>query len=175
VKKLEELGIGRPSTYAPTISTIQKRGYVVKDEIEAKSREVARYVLDDSGIGKSIETENFGGDKNKLHPSDIGKIVTEFLSEHFSKIMDYGFTADVEKEFDEIANGFKDWSKMIDSFYNPFHKNVEHTLETAKKATGERLLGVDPKSGKNVYAKVGRYGAMIQIGETGDEEKPQFI
>jgi DNA topoisomerase-1 len=174
VKKLEELGIGRPSTYAPTISTIQKRGYVLKEPIEAKTREVKRFVLKEGEINSFTETENYGGDRNKMHPSDIGKVVTEFLDEHFGKIMDYHFTADVEKEFDEIANGLIDWSKMIDEFYNPFHKNVEETLENAKRATGERLLGTDPKTGKNVYAKVGRYGAMIQIGETSDEEKPQF-
>jgi DNA topoisomerase-1 len=175
VKRLEELGIGRPSTYAPTISTIQKREYVIKEPIEGKTRNFIKIVLDDSGIQSTTNEETYGADKNKLHPSDIGKIVTEFLSEHFEKIMDYNFTANVEKEFDEIANGFKDWSNMIDNFYNPFHKNVETTLETAKKANGERLLGIDPESGKNVYAKVGRYGAMIQIGDTGDEEeKPKF-
>lgn len=174
VKKLEELGIGRPSTYAPTISTIQKRGYVLKDPIEGNTREVKRYVLKDSEINSYTETETYGADKNKMHPSDIGKVVTDFLNEHFGKIMDYNFTADVEKEFDEIANGLMDWSKMIDDFYNPFHQIVEETLENAKRATGERLLGEDPKSGKNIYAKVGRYGAMIQIGETSDEEKPKF-
>jgi DNA topoisomerase-1 len=121
-----------------------------------------------------VKTEIYGADKGKLHPSDIGKVVTEFLMTHFDQIMDYGFTASVEKQFDEIAQGMKNWSDMIDEFYKPFHVNVNNTIETAEKATGERLLGTDPESGKNVYARIGRFGPMIQIGETGDEEKPRF-
>ena len=174
VKRLEELGIGRPSTYAPTISTVQKRGYVVKDEIEGKSREYQNLVLKDGAIKIETLTENYGADRNKMHPSDIGKVVTEFLIEHFGKVMDYGFTASVEKEFDEIADGMKNWSEMIDNFYKPFHKDVETTLETAERATGERKLGDDPKTGKPIIARIGRFGPMVQIGEQDDEEKPRF-
>jgi|TARA_B110000902_G_scaffold155121_1_gene178019 DNA topoisomerase-1 len=174
VKRLEELGIGRPSTYAPTISTVQKRGYVVKDEIEGKSREFQNLVLKNNKITRETLSENYGADRNKMHPSDIGKVVTDFLIEHFGKVMDYGFTASVEKEFDEIAEGMKNWSEMIDGFYKPFHKNVEKTLETAERATGERKLGDDPKSGKPIIARIGRFGPMVQIGEQDDEEKPRF-
>lgn len=174
VKQLEELGIGRPSTYAPTISTIQKRGYVVKDPIEGKTRPVTTLELKSNTITEKMSSENYGAEKNKLHPSDIGKVVTEFLLEHFDQIMDYGFTASVEKQFDEIADGLKNWSDMIDSFYKPFHINVNNTLETADKATGERLLGVDPKTGLNIYARIGRFGPMIQMGESDKEEKPKF-
>ena len=174
VKRLEELGIGRPSTYAPTISTVQKRGYVVKDEIEGKKRDYQVLELKADTINKETLTENYGADKNKMHPSDIGKVVTEFLIEHFSEIMDYGFTASVEKEFDDIADGMKNWSQMIDTFYKPFSKDVEKTLETAERATGERALGNDPKSGKPIIARIGRFGPMVQIGEQDDEGKPRF-
>ena len=174
VKRLEELGIGRPSTYAPTISTVQKRGYVVKDEIEGKSRSYDLLILKDNQIVNEKLTENYGADKNKLHPSDIGRVVTEFLIEHFSEIMDFGFTASVEKEFDEIAEGMKNWSQMIDDFYQPFSKNVTKTLENAGRATGERALGNDPKTGKPIIARIGRFGPMVQIGEQNDEEKPRF-
>jgi DNA topoisomerase-1 len=174
VKRLEELGIGRPSTYAPTISTVQKRGYVVKDEIEGKSRSYDLLILKDNQIDKEKLTENYGADKNKLHPSDIGRVVTEFLIEHFSEIMDFGFTASVEKEFDEIAEGMKNWSQMIDDFYQPFSKNVTKTLENAGRATGERALGNDPKTGKPIIARIGRFGPMVQIGEQNDEERPRF-
>jgi DNA topoisomerase-1 len=174
VKKLEELGIGRPSTYAPTISTIQKRGYVVKDPLEGEERKYQVLALADGQINEKTETELVGADKNKLHPSDIGIVVTEFLIEHFGDIMDYGFTASVEKQFDEIAEGLKNWSKMIDGFYKPFNKEVEKTLETAERATGERELGIDPASGKRVVARLGKFGPMVQIGEATDEEKPKF-
>ncbi|MBT8327869.1 MAG: type I DNA topoisomerase [Bacteroidia bacterium] len=174
VKQLEELGIGRPSTYAPTISTIQKRGYVVKDEIEGKQRNYEVLTLKDEAIKTQTESETYGADRNKMHPSDIGKVVTEFLIQHFGDIMDYGFTASVEKQFDEIAEGMKNWSEMIDAFYKPFHKEVEKTMETAERATGERALGVDPKSGKNIIARIGRFGPMVQIGDAEDEEKPRF-
>ena len=174
VKRLEELGIGRPSTYAPTISTVQKRGYVVKDEIDGKQREFQTLVLESGVINEETKTENYGADKNKMHPSDIGKVVTEFLIEHFGGIMDYGFTASVEKEFDEIAEGMKNWSEMIDSFYKPFYKTVETTLETAERASGERALGDDPKTGKPVIARIGRFGPMVQLGVQDDEEKPRF-
>jgi len=174
VKKLEELGIGRPSTYAPTISTIQKRGYVEKTEKEGKERNYTVYRLENEEVKETIQTEVTGREKNKLFPTDIGMVVNDFLVVHFDDILNFHFTADVEKEFDEIANGQKKWNEMIDQFYGPFHKNIEHTLETGEKATGARLLGIDPKSGKNVYAKIGRYGPMIQIGEVEDEEKPKF-
>lgn len=174
VKRLEELGIGRPSTYAPTISTVQKRGYVVKDDIEGSTREYQNLVLVNGKVSQEILSENYGADRNKMHPSDIGKVVTEFLIEHFGKVMDYGFTASVEKEFDEIADGMKNWSEMIDTFYKPFHKTVEDTLETAERATGERSLGDDPKSGKPIIVRIGRFGPMVQIGEQDDEDKPRF-
>ncbi len=174
VKRLEELGIGRPSTYAPTISTVQKRGYVVKDEIDGKSRSYDVLTLKNDEIVSEKLNENYGADKNKLHPSDIGRVVTEFLIEHFSEIMDFGFTASVEKEFDEIAEGMKNWSQMIDDFYQPFSKNVTKTLENAGRATGERALGNDPKTGKPIIARIGRFGPMVQIGEQDDEEKPRF-
>jgi DNA topoisomerase-1 len=174
VKRLEELGIGRPSTYAPTISTVQKRGYVVKDDIEGNTREYQNLVLVNGKVTQETLSENYGADRNKMHPSDIGKVVTEFLIEHFGKVMDYGFTASVEKEFDEIADGMKNWSEMIDTFYKPFHKTVEDTLETAERATGERSLGDDPKSGKPIIVRIGRFGPMVQIGEQDDEDKPRF-
>jgi len=174
VKRLEELGIGRPSTYAPTISTVQKRGYVVKDDIEGSTREYQNLVLVNGKVTQETLSENYGADRNKMHPSDIGKVVIEFLIEHFGKVMDYGFTASVEKEFDEIADGMKNWSEMIDAFYKPFHKTVEDTLETAERATGERSLGDDPKSGKPIIVRIGRFGPMVQIGEQDDEDKPRF-
>jgi DNA topoisomerase-1 len=174
VKKLEELGIGRPSTYAPTISTIQKRGYVVKEEREGMERKYEVLTLDDKGIKEGTQTERTGAEKNKLFPTDTGIVVTDFLSANFKEIMDYSFTADVEKQFDDIAAGQLKWNKMIETFYNPFHKTVEHTLEHADRAKGERLLGEDPETGKPVYARIGRYGAMVQIGHVDDEEKPKF-
>jgi DNA topoisomerase I len=174
VKKLEELGIGRPSTYAPTISTIQKRGYVEKGEKEGVERNYKVIALRDNQIKEIISTERTGSDKGKLVPTDIGRIVTEFLVANFGEILDYNFTATVEKEFDDIAQGLLKWTRMITDFYKPFHKTVEKTLEHSERATGERLLGVDPASGKNVYARIGRFGPMIQIGEQDDEEKPKF-
>ena len=173
VRKLEELGIGRPSTYAPTISTIQKRGYVERGEKEGTPRKFEKLILTDD-IEVIEDSEKTGSEKGKLVPTDIGRIVTEFLIEHFDQIMDYNFTASVEKEFDDIAKGMVEWSQMISEFYAPFHKNVEHTIETSERATGERLLGVEPATGKNVYARIGRFGPMIQIGEQDDEEKPRF-
>jgi DNA topoisomerase-1 len=175
VKKLEELGIGRPSTYAPTISTIQKRGYVEKLEREGTVRKYAVLELKDGSISHDSATETTGKEKNKLSPTDIGTIVTEFLSEHFSGIMDYHFTAKVEQEFDEIAKGLREWTDMIHTFYQPFHQNVENTLEHSERATGERELGIHPESGKKVIARMGRFGPMIQIGdEQTDGEKPLF-
>lgn len=173
VKKLEELGIGRPSTYAPTIQTIQNRGYVDKREIEANEREVVKMALTNE-IKKEIVSEKFGGDRNKFVPTDIGEVVNGFLTENFAEVLDYGFTAKVEQEFDEIANGDKKWKNIMTEFYDFFHPKVEHVQEHAERANGERLLGKDPKTDKNVYARIGRYGPMIQIGESDDEEKPKF-
>ncbi|WP_199140769.1 type I DNA topoisomerase [Pedobacter sp. ASV12] len=176
VKKLEELGIGRPSTYAPTISTIQNRGYVVKEDRDGKKRNFVSMVLADGHISKQTKTEVTGAEKAKLFPTDIGEVVNDFLVEHFKGIVDFNFTAKVEKQFDEIAQGLQEWTKMLHSFYQPFHTEVETTLETADRANGERLLGVDPVSGKNVYAKVGRYGPLVQIGDLTDDEndKPRY-
>jgi DNA topoisomerase I len=174
VRKLEELGIGRPSTYAPTISTIQKRGYVEKGEQEGIERKYTMITLSGGSVTTKVEIETTGSDKGKMVPSDIGKIVTDFLITHFDQIMDYRFTANVEKEFDQIADGLKDWTKTIDSFYNPFHKTVDDALGSAERATGERHLGVDPKTGLNVIARMGRFGPMVQIGEADEENKPRF-
>lgn len=174
VKKMEELGIGRPSTYAPTISTILKREYVVKESREGEKRAYEVITLANDNISELSKTEIAGAEKNKLFPTDIGIVVNNFLLEYFQEIMDYNFTASVEKEFDEIAQGDKDWNSMIRNFYHPFHQRVEQTLKTSEKHSGERLLGVDPKSGRNVYVKIGRFGPMAQIGEADEEEKPQF-
>ena len=174
VRKLEELGIGRPSTYAPTISTIQRREYVVKGSIEGKDRTYAELTLVNNQVEAKTLTEKVGADKGKMVPTDIGKIVNDFLVDHFSGIMDLSFTANVEKEFDEIAEGNGNWTEMIKEFYGSFHDSVEHVSENAERAKGERLLGVDPDSGKNVYARLGRFGAMVQIGEATDEDKPKF-
>ena len=171
VRKLEELGIGRPSTYAPTIQTIQNREYVDKREILPQEREIVKLSLGKSGVKKEVLTEKFGGDKNKFVPTDIGEVVNEFLINNFNEILDYGFTAKVEQDFDDIANGAEKWKETLKSFYDNFHPKIEDVEENADRATGERLLGKDPKSGKNVYARMGRYGAMIQIGEADDEQK----
>ncbi len=175
VKKLEELGIGRPSTYAPTISTVQKRGYVVKEDRPGAERKYIQYTLSKNTIKQEEKTENTGAEKNKLFPTDIGMVVNDFLVEHFEKIMDYNFTASVEKEFDDIAEGQLKWNDMIKKFYGPFHATVETTLTTSGKATGERELGVDPATGKKIIARIGRFGPMIMIGDLDDEnEKPRF-
>ena len=174
VKKLEELGIGRPSTYAPTISTIQKRGYVEKKSTEGIEREYNFLEVTPAGLSKEVKTETTGKEKNKLFPTDIGEVVNDFLIENFDNILSFNFTADVEREFDQIADGKVSWNKMIDDFYSDFHKKVEHTLEHSERATGERLLGEDPETGKPVYARIGRFGPMIQIGHVDDEEKPKF-
>ncbi|HTF02541.1 MAG TPA: topoisomerase C-terminal repeat-containing protein, partial [Bacteroidia bacterium] len=171
VKKLEELGIGRPSTYAPTISTVQDRGYVVKEEREGKPRIYDVLTLIAGKINEEKRTENTGAEKNKLFPSDIGMVVTDFLQQHFPKIMDYHFTASVEEEFDDIAEGKVDWKKMLESFYRPFHKDVEKTEETSERASGERELGIDPVTGKRVFVRIGRFGPLVQIGESDDEDK----
>jgi len=174
VKKLEELGIGRPSTYAPTISTILKRGYVEKRDKEGIKRDYRILQLQNDKITKSIEQENTGAEKSKLFPTDLGSVVTDFLIQYFDHVMDYGFTAKIESEFDHIAEGQADWSKMLKDFYSPFKKDVDNTMETANRISGERELGHDPVTGKRVIARMGRYGPMVQIGETSEEEKPKF-
>jgi len=174
VKKLEELGIGRPSTYAPTISTILKRGYVEKRDKEGVKRDYRILRLKDNKITAVVEQENTGAEKAKLFPTDLGLVVTDFLKQHFDDIMDYNFTARIEEEFDEVAAGKLEWNRMIDDFYNPFKKDVQETIETAERVKGERELGVDPATGKKVVARMGRYGPMVQIGEVNDEEKPRF-
>lgn len=176
VKRLEELGIGRPSTYAPTISTIQKRGYVVKEDREGKERNFIQIILKDNVIQRQDKIEKFASEKSKLFPSDIGMIVTDFLSKHFEQIMDFGFTASVEEEFDKIARGQLVWNKMIEKFYGPFHNTVTTTSENAERQNAERNLGIDPESGKPVFVKLGRYGPFAQIGENTDDEsqKPRY-
>lgn len=174
VKKLEELGIGRPSTYAPTISTIQKRGYVERLDKDGVERAYKVLTLKGSDIKSKTETETTGTERAKLFPTDVGKVVNDFLTEHFKKVMDYNFTARIEEDFDEIANGKIEWASMIDGFYKPFHENVEETAENAERASGERELGVDPKSGRPVLVRIGRYGPMAQIGKPDDEDKPKF-
>jgi len=175
VKKLEELGIGRPSTYAPTISTIMKRNYVEKREKEGVKRIYQILTLNNKDVIKQeTASEITGAEKNKLSPTDLGLVVTDFLKLHFEKVMDFNFTAKIEGEFDEIAAGKLLWSDMIDSFYKPFHVTIEHTLETAERAKGERELGFDAVSGKKVIARMGRYGPMVQIGNQDEEEKPRF-
>jgi len=174
VKKLEELGIGRPSTYAPTISTILKRGYVEKRDKEGIKRDFRILFLKNDKIEKLVEQENTGAEKSKLFPTDLGLVVTDFLKQYFDDIMDYHFTARIEEEFDEVARGNMQWSKMIDDFYNPFKKDVDNTIETAERIKGERELGIDAQSGKKVVARMGRYGPMVQIGDVNDEEKPRF-
>ncbi|MCX6274890.1 MAG: type I DNA topoisomerase [Bacteroidetes bacterium] len=171
VKKLEELGIGRPSTYAPTISTVQKRGYVVKEERMGREREYDVITLRDNQIKAEKKTETTGADKNKLFPTDIGMLVNDFLVANFKEILDFNFTAFVEKEFDDIANGDLKWQKMLAEFYVPFHKTVEHTTENSERVSGERILGKDPASGLTLLVRVGRFGPMAQIGTTDEIEK----
>ncbi|PSR05438.1 MAG: DNA topoisomerase I, partial [Bacteroidetes bacterium SW_11_45_7] len=174
VRKLEELGIGRPSTYAPIISTVQKRGYVEKKSLDGWTRHYEVLRLTDGSIDKKQESGTTGADKNKLFPTDAGKLVNDFLTDYFQNVMDYNFTARIEQEFDEIAQGEKEWAKMIDSFYKPFHESVEETMEKADRVTGERELGTDPETGRPVIARMGKYGPMVQLGKTDDEEKPKF-
>ncbi|MFO7840895.1 MAG: type I DNA topoisomerase, partial [Fidelibacterota bacterium] len=174
VKKMEELGIGRPSTYAPTISTIQKRGYVVKKDLPGIKREFRFYQLEEGKITREVKTETANSVKSRLFPTDIGRVVNRFLIHYFDDIINYNFTARIEEDFDEIARGKKEWHEMIAEFYDPFHKKIEETKDTGKAFKGERLLGSDPESGKNVYVKIGRYGPMVQMGESGEEEKPRF-
>ena len=171
VKKLEELGIGRPSTYASTISVIQNRGYVDMPEREGAKRDYRVLTLEDSELSSNTSTETTGAEKNKLAPTDIGIVVNDFLIKHFGDILEYNFTADIEKKFDVIANGKDNWKDMIKEFYNPFKVKVDDTLENAERASGERVLGVDPESGKQILVRIGRYGPMAQLGKADDEDK----
>ncbi len=174
VKQLEELGIGRPSTYAPTISTIQNRNYVEKGSVEGAERQYTQLTLKNGSLKEKELTEKVGSDKGKLVPTDIGMIVTDFLVNHFEQILDYNFTAKVEEDFDNIAEGKEDWTKMMKNFYKDFHPNVEDVQENAERESGERILGTDPKTGKQVSVRLGKFGPMVQIGTADDEEKPQF-
>ncbi|MGB4772350.1 MAG: type I DNA topoisomerase [Chitinophagaceae bacterium] len=174
VKKLEELGIGRPSTYAPTISTVIKRGYVEKRDKEGVLRDFRVLTLVSDQITKKVDQETTGAEKAKLFPTDLGLVVTDFLLQHFDNVMDFGFTARIENEFDEIAEGKVKWNKMVDDFYQPFKKEVVDTMENAQRISGERELGVDAATGKKVIARMGRFGPMVQIGDVSDEEKPKF-
>ena len=174
VKKLEELGIGRPSTYAPTISTVQNRGYVEKGSTEAKSRNVVKVSIDNGVISEKTLKEKFGSDKGKLIPTDIGMIVTDFLKNHFEYIMDYNFTAKVEEDFDSIASGKKDWTEMMKNFYGKFHPVVEDVQQNATRESGKRVLGSHPENNKEVSVRLGKFGPMVQIGTVDDEDKPKF-
>ncbi len=174
VRKLEELGIGRPSTYAPTISTVQNRGYVIKEDREGFERQYIHIVYKNGKISKNEKTEIYGAEKSKLFPTDIAMVVTDFLSENFTEILDYNFTAEVEKQFDDIAAGKIAWQTMIDNFYKDFHKQVEETVEHAERNAGERILGIDPETGKQVMVRIARFGPVVQLGEKTETEKPKF-
>ena len=174
VKKMEELGIGRPSTYASTISTILAREYVVKEDRNGTERNYTVATLEGDTITKTIKKEKIGYEKSKLFPTDIGIVTNSFLIEHFADIINYNFTATIEKDFDEIASGNKEWRNVVSSIYHPFHEVALETAKTAQRSKGERLLGVDPKTNKNVFAKIGKYGAMIQLGDSNTDEKPLF-
>ncbi len=173
VKKMEELGIGRPSTYAPTISTIQNRGYVLREDRAGTPRKYKEIILEDK-LREETKTEMAGAEKKKLFPNDIGMVVNDFLKKNFPEVINYNFTAEVEEQFDKIAQGYIEWSKMIDEFYKTFHKKVEDTLENAERDSGTRVLGTDPKTGRQVSAKIGPYGPMVQLGTKEEEEKPKF-
>ena len=174
VKKLEELGIGRPSTYAPTLSTIVKRGYAEKSDLEGTERSYRRLWLDSGQLRSETLKERTGADKGKIVPTDIGAVVNDFLVEHFAPVLDFHFTAQIEEEFDRIAEGEEDWVDMMGRFYGTFHQTIEQVEETAGYAKGERLLGNDPKTGLPVYAKIARYGPVVQLGSTESEDKPRF-
>ena len=174
VKRLEELGIGRPSTYAPTISTIQNRKYIIKGLDEGELRPYAQLILSEGAIKESNLEEKVGSNKGKLVPTDVGMVVNDFLVAHFSSILDYNFTAKVEESFDEIAEGNEEWTHMMKSFYNDFHPIVQDVAENAEREVGERILGKDPVSGKPVSVRLGKFGPMVQIGSVEDEEKPRF-
>jgi len=174
VKQLEQLGIGRPSTYAPTISTVQKRGYVVKEDRDGNQRDFTTITLKNGNIDSLTAKENYGFEKRKLFPTDIGVVVTDFLVENFGKVLDYSFTAQVEEQFDAIAEGQLKWNSMIKDFYSSFHPQIENTLENAGRASGERELGLDPESGKPLIVRIGKFGPMAQIGKTEDEGGAKF-
>jgi DNA topoisomerase-1 len=174
VKKMEELGIGRPSTYAPTISTVQNREYVVKEDRPGSQRDMTQLLLKGDSIQEKTIKEKYGYEKGKLFPTDIGLIVNDFLEQNFQNIMNVNFTASVEKEFDEIALGSVDWPSMIERFYTPFHTRVETATQTSERSKGEKVLGEDPETGKPVSVKIGRFGPIAQIGEASDEDKPKF-
>ncbi|PWI29360.1 type I DNA topoisomerase [Flavobacteriaceae bacterium LYZ1037] len=174
VKKLEELGIGRPSTYAPTISTIQNRNYVEKGTVEGVERDYSQLILKNGQVKDKLLSEKVGSDKGKLVPTDIGMIVTDFLVKNFDAVLDYNFTAKVEEDFDDIAEGKVDWTTMMKDFYKDFHPIVEDVQENADRESGERVLGTDPKTGKQVSVRLGKFGPMVQIGTVDDEEKPTF-
>ena len=174
VKKMEELGIGRPSTYAPTISTIQKRDYVVKEDRPGSERKYLMLILKNGTISREEKTEKVGFEKSKLFPTDVGTLVNQFLLEYFGNILDYNFTALVEEEFDEIAQGKLAWNAMISDFYTPFHEQIRQVQGNAKRVSGERLLGNDPVTGEPVYVKIGRYGPMVQLGDADASKKPRF-
>ncbi len=174
VKQLEELGIGRPSTYAPTISTIQNRKYVEKGTVEGQERKYTQLTFNEGAIKDTILTEKVGSDKGKLVPTDVGMIVTDFLVNHFANILDYNFTAKVEADFDDIAEGKEVWTDMMKEFYKEFHPQVEDVQANADRESGERILGEDPKSGRQVSVRLGKFGPMVQIGTVDEEEKPKF-
>ena len=174
VKKLEELGIGRPSTYAPTISTIINRNYVEKGNVDGEDRKYTQCLLTQGKVTEKVLTEKVGSDKGKLVPTDIGMIVTDFLVNHFESILDYNFTAKVEEDFDDIAEGKEDWTKMMRTFYDKFHPNVIDVEKNAERESGERILGTDPKTGRQVSVRLGKFGPMVQIGTAEEDEKPLF-
>ncbi len=174
VKKLEELGIGRPSTYAPTISTIQNRNYVGKGSVDGTERNYSQLVLKNDKLKEKQLTETVGSDKGKLVPTAVGTVVNDFLVNHFSNVLDYNFTAKVEQSFDDIAEGNEEWTKMMRDFYSEFHPRVLYVAENAEREVGERILGKDPESGKPVSVRLGKFGPMVQIGSVEDEEKPRF-
>ena len=171
VRKLEELGIGRPSTYAPTITTITQRGYIVKEDREGSVRNYEKFLLKGEAIEKVQCSESFGSEKGKLFPQDIGMLVTDFLKSNFAEILDYGFTAKVEEDFDKIAAGKKVWNNVLESFYRPFHSQVEKTLRESAHKNAERVLGNDPKTGKILTVRLGKFGPLVQMGTNDDPEK----
>lgn len=174
VKKLEELGIGRPSTYAPTISTIQNRNYIEKGSVEGTERKYVQLSLSNNKVSEKTLTEAVGSDKGKLVPTDVGMVVNDFLVNHFSNILDYNFTAKVEQDFDDIAEGNEEWTQMMKNFYNDFHPQVKDVAENAEREVGERMLGTHPETGKPVSVRLGKFGPMVQMGSVEDEEKPTF-